>query len=125
MNIRLQNGIVIGEYPKGLKLGLNEARRFVDKRLDLQAGKDYPVIIHLNNVICTSRSVRKFLVTEGIRGITRGAFVFRNKYEEILIRFFILIDAPKVPTRIFASEEEAINWIKGEHPDHEAVGREQ
>jgi hypothetical protein len=111
---RIENGIFIGEYENGIQLDLEIAKKMVADRLKLQAGKSYPAVIHLNNVKSNSKAVRTYLATEGIEGISHGAFVVKNFYERVFINFFLLVDVPKVPSRVFQTEEEAIIWLQAE-----------
>jgi hypothetical protein len=111
---RIENGILISEYENGMHLDLVEAKQLVADRLKLQAGKSYPVVIHLNNVKSNSKAVRTYMAKEGTEGISHGAFIVKNFYEKVFINFFLLVDAPKVPSRVFQTEEEAIKWLQAE-----------
>ena len=111
MKARIENGIVIAGFPESTRLTLETAKKLLAQRLQLQNGKSYPVIIHLNGVISKSKTVRMFMAKEGIEGILMGAFVVKRKYEEILITMFLTIDTPKVLTRVFCNEEDAVTWI--------------
>lgn len=114
---RIENGILIAEYAHGSKIDLESAKQMVNERLLLQDGKNYPVVVHLNGIISNSKAVRSYMAKEGIEGISYGAFVAKNLYEKVFINFFLLVDAPKVPTRVFQTEEEAIKWLQTETKD--------
>lgn len=111
-NVKITDGILIAECLNNTLLDLDKAREIVANRLKLQAGKSYPVIIHMNGLFSDSKSVRMFMATEGAEGISMGAFVVKKRYEEVLVNLFLAIDAPKVPTGIFNNEPDAIAWIK-------------
>lgn len=108
---RIEDGIFIASYPKGMNLDLDAAKRVVSERLVMQGGRSYPLVIHINGLIASSKEVRTFMADEGIRGVSLGAFVVEKKYEEMLVNLFLSIDVPKVPTRVFDNEKDAIAWI--------------
>lgn len=112
ISVKISDGILIAECLRNTHLDLDKARKVVADRLKLQAGKSYPVIIHMHGLLSDSKSVRMFMATEGAEGISMGAFVVKKRYEEVLVNLFLAIDAPKVPTGIFNNEPDAIAWIK-------------
>lgn len=114
MKIKLQDGIIVATYPKGMHLDMETAKRLLAVRLEMQAGKAYPLLIHINGLISNSKDVRMFMAEEGIEGVSIGAFVVKKKHEEILVNLFLTIDSPKVPTRVFSEEKDAVLWIKQE-----------
>ena len=111
INMRIEDGILITGFPDSTRLSLEIAKKLVAQRLSAKLDKPYPIVIHLNGVISESKVVRVFMAKEGIEGISLGAFVVKKKYEEILINMFLTIDAPKIPTRVFCNEADAITWI--------------
>lgn len=112
ITVKISDDILIAECRENIHLNMDIARQIVADRLKLQAGKSYPVVIHMNGLISDSKSVRMFMAAEGAEGISMGAFVVKKRYEEILVNLFLAIDAPKVPTSVFSNEQDAIAWIK-------------
>lgn len=114
MKLKIDQGILIAEYPKNAQIDLDTAKQLVAQRLELQQGKTYPAMVHLNGVTSQSKAVRAYMAKEGIKGISRGAFIVKNLYEKVFISFFLLVDAPKVPSRVFQNEAEALKWLQSE-----------
>lgn len=114
MKLTINKGILFAEYNKNALIDLETAKQLVAQRLELQEGKTYPAIVHLNGVTSQSKAVRSYMAKEGIKGISHGAFIVKTLYEKVFISFFLLVDAPKVPSRVFQNEEEALQWLRSE-----------
>ena len=114
IQLTIQDDILIGNYTPDMRLNIETAKKLVAMRLLYQNGRDYPVIIHINGLLPDSKEVRIYMATTGIKGITQGAFVAKNIYENVLLQFFLSVDKPNVPSKVFAKEEEAVQWIKEE-----------
>lgn len=112
ITVKITDGILIAECRENIHLNMEMAKKIVADRLTLQAGKSYPVVIHMNGLISNSKSVRMFMAAKGSEGISMGAFIVKKRYEEVLVNLFLAIDSPKVPTGIFKNEPDAIAWIK-------------
>lgn len=111
LKIKLDDGIIFCEYEEKLLLDLDMAKNMLADRLAFQKGISYPIVIVLNGLKATDKATRKFTATEGIRGITMGAFIVKNAIEKVIVNFFLSVEKPPVPAKAFTTEEDAVSWI--------------
>lgn len=114
MQVVLQEDVLIARFSQNMNLDLDAAKQLVAERLKMQNGKTYPMIVHLNGFMVFSKSVRSYMATVGIEGISRGAFIAVSLQERVFLNFFLLVDAPRIPTKVFTKEADAIKWIRQE-----------
>lgn len=112
--IEIQNkeDILIISYKINVRLELDIAKQLVAQRLAYQNGKEYPAVFYLKHIKSITKEARSYMNKEGAKGITLRAFVVKNNIEKILLRFFLGIEKPLVPSNYFINEEDAIAWIK-------------
>ena len=112
--MQVENGIIVARFNSKHLFSIDDAIKGVTDRLELQGGQDFPILIFTNGVISSSKEVRAFMAAKGVSGISKGAFLVNNLYEQFFVRFFLMVDAPSVPTKVFFDEKEARNWLKAE-----------
>jgi len=72
-----------------------------------------PVVIIGGSFTSTSSEARKFMASaESLKYSKCEAFVLNSLPQRILINFYIRIDKPLVPTKVFKTKEEAILWCR-------------
>lgn len=111
LKIKLEDGIIFCEYEEKLLLNLDMAEKMLADRLDFQKGISYPIVIVLNGLKAADKATRKFTATEGIKGITIGAFIVQNTIEKVILNFFLSVEKPPLPAKAFTTEEDAVRWI--------------
>ena len=111
IDIEIKDGIVIGHYAMDLVLDIKNAKQIVAKRLELQQGNSYPVLIYIS-LKSSTREARNYMKKEGLEGITAGAFIVGNTYTLFITNFFLSLVKPKVPSKIFRNSGDALNWLK-------------
>lgn len=109
---KLIENIVVGTFPKNIKIDLNMAKEMVNERLEFQNGKDYPVLIYANGFKIDTFEAREYMKKEGLKGMKAGAFVVRNSIEKMIATFFIKISPPPIPAKVFIHDQQAIEWLK-------------
>ncbi len=114
VRFEIKNGIVIGTFKQG-PVTLEEAKIIVEERIKLSNGKDFPVLIKDVGLKSIKSDAREYLSSdEAVRCISASAMVANNMFAKHLANFFVKISVakPKVPTKIFSIEEEAIAWLQ-------------
>lgn len=72
-----------------------------------------PVIVIGGSFTSTSSEARKFMATaESLKYSKCEAFILNSLPQRILINFYIKIDKPLIPTKVFKTKEDAIAWCK-------------
>ena len=109
----LQDGILHGTIKPGVILTPINAKVMVQARLALCKGKSYPMFTDFRNLKSIDKPARAYLSKgESIALITAGAFLIKNVAQEIIAKFFIHFDRPKVPTNFFTNKEKALRWLE-------------
>lgn len=80
----------------------------------LTGGKKAPVLIIGGSFTSISKETRIFMASEeSLKYSAAEAFLLKSLAQKILINFYIRVDKPLVPTRVFTDKEKAIEWLKG------------
>lgn len=81
--------------------------------LELSKGLQYVVLVLVGQFAVISKEAREVTATKEF-GETRKAmaFVISSLPQRIVGNFFIKMNNPPTPTKIFNSKEEALNWLK-------------
>lgn len=113
MRLEWHHGIIKGTYKKG-PITLELAKAVVENRLKFSDYKDVPIMINDIGLKSIDKDAREFLSSDaGIKGLTAGALVTDSIFGRHLANFFIRISVikPKIPTRLFSNEAEALEWL--------------
>ncbi len=113
VSLEIKDNILFGIYKKGLKIDIDIAKAIVDARLAYSGGKDYPVLIYNQGVISMDKKARDFLASkEGTKGIKAAAMMLDSAFSSFLGNFYLSVNKPPMPVRIFTSTKAAINWLQ-------------
>jgi len=113
MRLKWSNGIIMGTYKRG-PITLEMAKQVVQNRLKFANYVPSPIMINDIGLRSIDKDAREYLSSdEGIQGLTAGALVTDSAFGKHMANFFIRIAVikPKIPTRIFSHEAEALEWL--------------
>jgi hypothetical protein len=111
--LEIEDGILIGTYKKDLLVDLEVARKIVEQRLSFADEKVMPVLVINEGVKGINKEARNFLASPaGLQGITAGAIIIDSPVTSLLGNFYLQVNKPKIPTKLFAKKKTAINWLK-------------
>lgn len=108
----IRHSILYITFKKGLVLTYDTARQIVHDRLTLQSYASYAIICDISEVAHIDYEARMYLSTYGSSLVKAVALLSTNKTLFSMARFYIEINIPKVPTRLFIAIEEAENYVK-------------
>jgi len=92
---------------------LENTKKYVADRKAFAKGKNYPVVLDVNNAQSFNMEAQKYEATdEGLEGLLALASIVRSKLQQILGNIYIMIQKPKVPNKLFSDRESAIEWVK-------------
>lgn len=78
----------------------------------ISKGKSYPNLIFIDQFINPDAECREYAASEdSLRYTTADAFIIKSTPLKIIANFYIKVNKPVRPTRIFVSESEALNWL--------------
>ena len=108
----LDDGILKIKFKKK-KFDLDTAIATVKTRLAASKGISYPVLIDATEVQSITKEARDYFATdEGVSLITASALVLNSVVGKFLGNFFLQINKPKAPLKIFTDEKEAEKWLQ-------------
>jgi hypothetical protein len=111
VRIELEDGILIAKW-KCSFIDLNIAQQAVVYRLEATNFIPYPMVIDIKSIKSITKPSRDFLASEkGSEGIIAAAFLINSSLGKILGNFFIQINKPLRPTKIFTNEIKAKKWL--------------
>ncbi len=75
-------------------------------------GMTYPVLADIRAVKSVEPAARKFLAGDvSTNLISAGAILINNQFHKVAGNIFIQFNKPKMPTRLFTDESEALAWV--------------
>ena len=112
--MEIQNGVIWHTYKSG-PVTLEIAKEIVRERLRISKNKTLPVLIQNGGLRSLNGEAREYLTTdEALVGLSASAIVAKNMFTQHIANFFVRINVikPKIPTKIFSAEEEALKWLE-------------
>lgn len=101
------------EYKPNTTVTLEVAKNQVMDRLAMSKGKAYPICGSIVNLKKVSNPAREFLGTdEAMKGVICFAIITNNSLQKMFANFYLTFKKSKIPTRMFISKEDALNWIE-------------
>lgn len=93
-------------------MDLEAAKQSVSARLLAAEGKDYVFLIDARKVNSITKEARDYLASEeGSRQIIASALVIDSKVGKLLGNFFLQINKPKIPLKLFTNKADALEWL--------------
>lgn len=106
------NGMMIATW-KVPFVDLNIAKNVVNSRLSVAEGQNYPFLIRINSIKNSTKEARDYLSSEtGGQGIIAAAIFVDSILTNMLATFFIFLNKPKIPAKIFKDEIKAMEWLE-------------
>lgn len=98
-------------YKEGRYIDYHAARRIVNDRLRTQAYKAYPIICDVSNVTEISTEAREYLASYGSTLAKAVALISSTDTLRNMAGYFVTINKPTVPTKIFDNLEAALQFL--------------
>ena len=111
VTIVLEDGIVTATWESN-SVDLEAAQRAVKYRLECTGYQSYPLLSNIKPIKTISKPARDFLASEkGCEGIIAAAILIDSPLGSMIGNFWISINKPLRPTKIFTDEDEAKKWL--------------
>jgi len=105
--------IIIARFRTGAEVTLDDARTNVALCLQRNAGRPRPLLVDLREVKSQSAEARAYLAgREGVQVSQAVGLLIGSPVSRVLGNFYLGLNKPGVPTRLFTSEEEAQAWLR-------------
>ncbi len=112
--LEFTDGILRGTFKPG-KVSIDIAHRIVEDRLKYTENRNVPILISDVGLRSIDRAARDYLSSDsGIEGLTASALLTNSAVSKHMANFFLNITVirPKIPTKVFSDEGEAVAWLK-------------
>ena len=107
----IKDNIMYAEY-KTINVTKDKAISMIRTRLSLCKGKAYPFFADVTGVKSIDRDSREeFSHGEGIELMPACALLTKSPVNQILGNFFMFVNKPLIPTKLFTSPQDALEWI--------------
>ncbi len=116
-------GIVRMAYLPGTHETLASALQNAAARDALTGGRRLPILVDSRNLVGMDRAARlHYAGLEAVKSVSAAALVITSAFGRALGNFYLNLNKPLVPTRMFTSEDEALAWLAEFLPGPPAVG---
>jgi hypothetical protein len=110
--IEIKGSVLIFRYKPMPEVTIQIARTCVAFRVAACAGQSYLSLFDLRAVKSFPKESRDYLANEGSDFVIASALLVNSTVMKMAVNFFISVNKPKIPTRMFTTEQEAIGWLK-------------
>ena len=107
-----EDGILVVRSHTGKDQNESKARENLETCRRLLGDKKAPVLVDMREMAALDKQARKVYATESDFALAQAMLV-DSAFTRISANLFIRIARPIHPTRMFTSEDEALQWLKG------------
>lgn len=108
-----EDGVLHYRYDAGTEATLDDAKEEVAAAVQLSKGIRRPTLVDLRYMKSASRDARKYYASDdAARAEKVAALLIGSPVSRVIGNFYMAIAKPKIQTRLFTSEGEAIEWLK-------------
>jgi len=109
-----EDGIVRTNYFPNVEETLADAKENIATVVKVSKGKRYPVLVGGRNVKSITREARAYYAGETTaNAVYAAAILIGSPVSRMIGNFFMNFNKPKYPLKLFTSETDAIEWLKG------------
>jgi hypothetical protein len=107
-----QHRIIRIKLIEGSEIELNDTIQNKNAILTLTRGSNYLALVDIRVNVTVSKEARAYAaLAENNLGRIASAFIITSTANKLIGNFFINVNKPEIPTRIFSSEESATKWL--------------
>ena len=109
-----EDGIVRIIHVPGAEVTLEDCKETMAAYLRLNKGKRLPLFVDTKKMKSFSREARKYFSGDEAANVaSAAAIVVDTPVSRVLGNFYLGVSNPHLPSRLFSSENEALEWLKG------------
>lgn len=108
-----QDGVARVLWEPGAEVTLDDARETMAASLKINKGKRRPLLIDTKTMRSLAREARSYYAGEEAASVASAvAILVGTPVSRVLGNFYIGLSNPRLPSRLFTSEGEALKWLK-------------
>ena len=109
-----EDGIARVIHVPGAEVTLEDAKETMAAYLKLNKGKRMPLFVDTKTMKSLAREARHYYAGEEAAKVASAvAIIVGTPVSRVLGNFYLGLSNPHLPSRLFTSEEEALEWLKG------------
>lgn len=109
----LQGNLLIATYKKDLKVNLEMAKEIIRERHEFTDYQPVALLVYNQGVVRMDKNARELLSSgDGVKGILAAAIVVGSPFTSFMANFFVSVNKPKMPARVFSDPEGALKWLQ-------------
>lgn len=109
-----EDGIVRIIHVPGAEVALEDAKETMAAYLKINQGKRRPLFIDTKTMKSMTRETRQYYSGgEAAKVASAAAIIVGTPVSRVLGNFYLGLSNPHLPSRLFSSEDEALEWLKG------------
>ena len=108
------DGIVRVKMKPNVQFSLQDAQATIRAISSVCGGKRCPALVDMRGLVSMDREARRYFAGEETAKVeSAAALLIESPLSKAIGNFFMGLNKPIVPTRLFTSEAEALAWLKG------------
>lgn len=107
------DGIVRIIYIPNSEDRIEDAEAFSSAVKKLSPEKRFPALADIRNISSSTRAARQHHANDGINLGPACAILVGSPISSMIGNFFLKINRPNIPVKLFNNEPEAVTWLKG------------
>ncbi|MCR8668234.1 hypothetical protein NO995_11105 [Aestuariibaculum sp. M13] len=108
----MEKNILFYVYKQDVEIDLLASIKIVSDRIKFQRGIAYPILCDVRGIRHMNKEARKYLASEGSLLSKAVALISNNPLSEMLSEMYVINGSPAVPTKIFLTVEEGIEYLE-------------
>lgn len=113
VHLRIKDKILVGTYKKNIRINLEIAKEIVRARLSFTGNRNIPSLIISQGIVTIDKPAREYLSSdEATVGLVASAILVNSKFSSFLGNFFLTVNKPKMPVKIFSEISKAEKWLQ-------------
>ncbi|CAN5154250.1 hypothetical protein BH09BAC5_BH09BAC5_28610 [soil metagenome] len=108
-----KRGFISTKVAAGAEIQLEDAKENTLNVIKISGGANYPVLVDLKEIKSISKEARDHFSMRGRKpNVTAIAMLVGSPLSKIIGNFFLGLNKPIVPTKMFNTDMDAIKWMK-------------
>jgi hypothetical protein len=108
-----EDGIVRVMMFPDVDIRLEDAQEAFAAHLKICQGKRHPLLVDARKLRSFARDARQFFASEEVSRVTLAfALIVDTPVSRVLGNFYLGLNKPQLPTRLFTDEDKALEWLK-------------
>jgi hypothetical protein len=110
-----EDGIAITRVKQDAEITITEAKANTNAVIKLTGGRTCPILVDTRRIKSISNEAREHFAMRGrIAHVNSIALLIQSPVSRIIGNFYISLNKPAVPTRLFTDEAAALLWLKSQ-----------